>query len=67
MIGNRQGQVGAAYFSAGHAQAFESLWACYFMHQMSVDIENWRFPRRGRYQMGVPDFVVQRLGHGMLF
>jgi hypothetical protein len=67
MVGDRQGEIGAAYFAPRHAKALESLGAGYFMNQMPVDIENCAFPRRGSYQMGVPDFVVKRLGHGMLF
>ena len=60
-------QIGAADFAARHAQAFESLGAGHFMHQMPVDIEDRGLTRARRHQMGVPDLVVQRLGHGLLF
>jgi hypothetical protein len=63
VIGDRQGQFRAADLAARVAQAFKGLGAGHFVHQMAVDIENGGFTRLVRHQMGVPDLVVQCLGH----
>ena len=63
MVGHRQGQFGAAHLAAGVAQAFKGLGAGHFMDQMAVDIDKRGLAGAFLHQMGVPDLVVQRLGH----
>jgi transcriptional regulator GlxA family with amidase domain len=48
-----------------HLQAFECLWARHFMQQMTVDIEKRRTVFFSVDDMGVPQFVVESLCHGL--
>ena len=49
-----------AHVSAGHPQAFESLWAGYLMHLLAVDIQQAISVCLLIYHMSLPNFVVKR-------
>ena len=50
--------------AAGQLQAFKGLRTGDFMHQMAIDIENGGAVVCGVNHMRLPEFVVERLGHG---
>jgi hypothetical protein len=78
-IGNAVATVGGGHVVIGHGQiradaphralmqlqAFERLRAGDFMQQMTVDIQQRRTVFFGVDHMGVPQFVVKSLCHGM--
>jgi hypothetical protein len=51
------------YFSAGLAQAFEGLWAGYFVDKVAVNVEDGRTVFFGMNYMLFPDFVVKGASH----
>ena len=58
-------QIGsiAPGLASGQLQTFKCLGTGYFMHQMTVNIENRGAIFGGVYHMGLPEFVVESLGH----
>jgi hypothetical protein len=68
MINNSERFAGLTHFATRHPQAFKSLWAGHFMHQMPINIEQTGAISGFINQMIVPDFVVEcaRLHKGFL-
>jgi hypothetical protein len=56
VVGGCHGEVGAAHSAASEAQTFESLWACYFMHQVQVDVHEVGFAVTGVNDVTFPYF-----------
>jgi len=50
--------------AVGQLQALESLRAGDFMDQMAVNVENSGAVVCGMHHVGLPEFVVESLGHG---
>ena len=55
VIHGGHGPQGLAYFSSGDSQAIKSLRRRHLMHQMKVDIENWRAVAGLRDQVRIPN------------
>ena len=51
-------------FATCQLQAFEGLRAGHFVHQMPVNVKNGRAVLGGMHHVGLPEFVVESLGHG---
>ena len=66
VVGCGEGGIRPPHAAAGQSQPLEGLRARHFMDEVPVDVEQRQFAGRGADDVGVPDLVVQRLGHGLL-
>ena len=64
VVGCGHDRLDAPGFALRLAQAFKSLWAGDFVHQMAVDIQHGGAVFFGVYGVFVPNFVVKRAGGG---
>ena len=56
VVGSCNGEVGAAHGATSEAQTFECLRACYFMHQVQVDVHEVGFAVAGVNDVAFPHF-----------
>src|SRR5205814_10146397 len=58
VVGGGEGAVRAAHLAPREPEAIKCLRRSDLVHEMKVDVE-----QTGRYLVGLPDLVEQRLGH----
>jgi len=61
MVHHGEGEIGAANSAALGAEAGESLRGCTFVDQVAVDINDRGLASLFADEVGVPDFLVERL------
>jgi hypothetical protein len=62
MVHHREGEIGAANFSALGAQPGKSLRGGAFVNEVTVNIDDRGLPGLFADEVGVPDFLVKGFG-----